>query len=399
MRSVLSLASLIIFTLVRSASAQSSPQLLDLSPGTASSSPAKMVVMGGVAYFTATDPAHGLELWRSDGTPSGTYLVADINPGPTGSYIDYLTVAGDRLFFSASNGASGGELFKSDGTAAGTQLVIDLIAGPSSAIPRNITAFGSGIVLSYCTYATGCELFKSDGTAAGTVMLKDIRVGTQSSFPNYLTVLGNLVLFAANDAVIGEELWKTDGTVAGTVFVKNIDTAALVGEYDSTGRSYPTSLTAMGSNVYFMAKNAAQGRELWKSNGTTAGTVIVRDIVAGPTDSLPYDGLLRIENQLFFQCRIGTTYPDTNARTCHSDGTFAGTIAPTWWSGLLERAKLGGFFYFMGTYQEPWKGDLTLAGSAMLLDIAAGTEPHAGDRVHHGAKPRVLLRHRSRAGD
>ena len=56
-----------------------------------------MVVMGGVAYFTATDPAHGLELWRS--TAVGHQSVADINPGPTGSYIDYLTVAGDRLFF------------------------------------------------------------------------------------------------------------------------------------------------------------------------------------------------------------------------------------------------------------------------------------------------------------
>ncbi len=287
-----------------------------------------MVVMGDVAYFTATDPAHGLELWRSDGTPSGTYLVADINPGPSGSFIDYLTVAGDRLFFSATNGASGGELFKSDGTAAGTQLVIDLIAGPSSAIPRNITAFGNGIVLSYCTYATGCELFKSDGTAAGTVMFKDIRVGTQSSFPNYLTVLGNLVLFAANDGVNGEELWKTDGTAAGTVLVKNIDTAALVGEYDSTGRSYPTSLTTMGSNVYFTAKNAAQGKELWKSNGTTAGTVIVREIVAG-SDGQPSSMTTCCGSTISCSssAESATTYPATNAQTCHSDGTFAGTIA------------------------------------------------------------------------
>ena len=164
---VLALTLAFAVAIVEVVSAQSSPQLIDISPGTPSSSPAKMVVMGGVAYFTATDPAHGLELWRSDGTPSGTNLVADINPGPTGSYIDYLTVAGDRLFFSASNGASGSELFKSDGTAAGTQLVIDLMPVPRRRF-RATSRHSAPASCCLCTYPTGCELFKSDGTAAGT---------------------------------------------------------------------------------------------------------------------------------------------------------------------------------------------------------------------------------------
>lgn len=36
--------------------------------------------LGGIAYFTADDGVNGYELWRSDGTAEGTYLLKDINP-------------------------------------------------------------------------------------------------------------------------------------------------------------------------------------------------------------------------------------------------------------------------------------------------------------------------------
>ena len=136
-------------------------------------------------------------------------------------------------------------------------------------------------MLSYCASATGCELFKSDGTTAGTTLIKDILPGSTSSFPNYLTVLGNLVIFAANDGINGEELWKSNGTAAGTVLVKNIDTTPLNYPPDGFGRSYPEGLVVMGNKVYFKARDNSHGTEVWRTDGTTAGTVMVRDLYPG----------------------------------------------------------------------------------------------------------------------
>ena len=66
----------------------------------------------------------GTELWKSDGTESGTVLVEDINPGGS-SFPQYLTNVAGTLFFFANDGNSGQELWKSDGTATGTVLVKD----------------------------------------------------------------------------------------------------------------------------------------------------------------------------------------------------------------------------------------------------------------------------------
>ncbi|MBC7919961.1 MAG: hypothetical protein H7Z75_02630, partial [Ferruginibacter sp.] len=62
----------------------------------------------------------GLELWKSDGTPEGTGLVADIYPGQVpSSYADRfgpfnLTSVDGVLFFTANDGVNGQELWKFD---------------------------------------------------------------------------------------------------------------------------------------------------------------------------------------------------------------------------------------------------------------------------------------------
>ena len=74
------------------------------------------------------------------------------------------------------------------------------------------------------------ELWKSDGTTAGTVLVKDINPGLTAGYPNVpassepygLTALDGQLLFTANDGIHGDELWKSDGTAAGTVLVKDI---------------------------------------------------------------------------------------------------------------------------------------------------------------------------------
>ena len=77
----------------------------------------------------------------------------------------------------------------------------------------------------------------------------------------------------------GRELWKSDGTAAGTVLVKDIDPGR-------RARSRRPSRTSDGT-LFFTADDGSTGNELWKSDGTPAGTTLVKDIsVAAPRPGL-----------------------------------------------------------------------------------------------------------------
>lgn len=84
----------------------------------------------------------------------------------------------------------------------------------------------------------------------------------------------DIMFLAANDDVSGYELWKTDGTTAGTVMVKNITTIAGVG-------SSPFGFTVFNSALYFQANDGATGSELWKTDGTGDGTARMKDLCPG----------------------------------------------------------------------------------------------------------------------
>jgi ELWxxDGT repeat protein len=162
----------------------------------------------------------------------------------------------------------------------------------------------------------GAELWKSDGTSARTALVKDIvpdwRGDVYNIYPDQLFNFQGTLFFAADDDTHGIELWKSDGTAAGTVLVKDIN----------PNHSFPRGLTNVNGTLYFTADDGAHGRELWKSDGTAAGTVLVEDIYPGIGNE--YTGpllLTNVDGRLFFSADDGT-----GARTLwKSNGTAAGT--------------------------------------------------------------------------
>ncbi len=140
-------------------------------------------------------------------------------------------------------------------------LVKDIAPGASASKPKDFEMVGSTLYFTAETAATGRELYKSNGTEAGTVLVKDIWPGSGGSgFDGTglaeFAAVGNTLYFAAKTSTTGYELWKSDGTAAGTVMVKDI--------YPGIGSAYPNAWAVHYGGLYFAASNGTQGHELWK---------------------------------------------------------------------------------------------------------------------------------------
>src|SRR5262249_61154044 len=105
--------------------------------------------------------------------------------------------------------------------------------------------------------------------------------------------VGGTIFFTANDGAQGAELWKSDGTAAGTVMVADINPGA---NSACHGPCRPTEDTG---TIFFADDAGMHGTELWKSDGTAAGTVMVADINPGTHGSNP-NNLENDDDVLFF---------------------------------------------------------------------------------------------------
>ncbi len=317
--------------------------VVDLNPGTNSGSASNLMKLGSTMIFSASDGSTGTELWKTDGTAAGTVLIKDIRPGTSSSSISNMRLMGSFVYFTANDGTNGGALWRTDGTTAGTTMVKDLNASTSSSSNiTELTVIGNKLYFRGDDGVNGTEPWISDGSPSGTVMLKNIAPGSGSSSGfNCLSCagtyefveFGGFVYFNANDfsnsGQQNSELWRTDGTTGGTVLFKDNYTL---------GSGGPANLVNAGSFLFFTSDNQSNtGYEPWKTDGTVGGTVMIKDIfttanvgsITGDVSTAYMNGYVYfIAVDVYFPANFNLNPPQSgyiNAELWRTDGTSGGT--------------------------------------------------------------------------
>lgn len=276
------------------------------------------VLLNERVYMLAGGGFSEWRLYESDGTAEGTKEIAR-KPGtdPHDNDAHSLTLVGQKLFFAAPSLQAGNELWISDGSAAGTKMLVDIRPGPESSMPYWLFDVNGQLYFAADDGTHGMELWTSDGTPAGTRLVADINPGAASSIDTSYTTppftsIGNLLYFVANDGVHGAELWKSDGTAAGTQLVADIRPGLENAEIKDP--------VAVGDTLFLSANDGYVGQELWRTGGSLATTALVADINRGSGSSQP-KAISAVGNHVFFGADDGIS----GVEPWRSDGTPSGT--------------------------------------------------------------------------
>lgn len=329
----------------------------------------------GKVYFPAQDPAHGYELWRTDGTAAGTQLVLDALPGPEGGALHDLRqpcVVGTSLYFLARTSPFSYEYLwrLGQGEEAPVRL-LDGYQGEWQGNAFNLAPWNSELAFIGGSATQGAALWRTNGLPGGTQLAstgirpsaalgihtgRAIFIGVDNSqvgagfglwacdlttgISQLLIPMANLVsphwdnqvglqfnngyaLVEAWESTLPDRygLWRTDGTPEGTVRLMDL--------------ARPTGLIAQArgfqGKTWFAADDGQHGVELWVTDGTPGGTWMLKDLTAGMDGSypaisagfvLPTGGFFVFKDRLYF----GAGGPMLDAQVLWaSDGTAEGT--------------------------------------------------------------------------
>jgi len=271
--------------------------------------PRDLIMKGNTIWFTARTDSYGRELYRYGmNIGGGLFLVKDINEGTSGSNPMYLTSVGPGVYLSADNGTNGQELHYSLGNTFNTVVVKDINPGINGSSPQELTKLGSNLFFTADDGENGRELWVSDSTEDGTFMVKDINANGSSS-PNWLRVMDGTLYFMAYTEDHGRELWRSDGTTDGTYMLKDINPGSNDSFHWTPDVFHEELVIVHDDSLYFIADDGGQyGAELWRTNGTANGTELVIDIVPGSESSWP-NRYFNFGDKLYF-----TSYSEERGR-------------------------------------------------------------------------------------
>ncbi len=360
-------------------------------------------VLGGRLYFKMETEESGTEVFYLD-TNLESGIIKDINTGSGGSLINSMTVYSGRLYFGAYDGSEMGlwrltasmvtaeqvvlsdyqyfapqhltvfngyiymsgsgsdsqrELWRYNGTSGAR---FSLINSLNPADPRSLTVLGSStMVFSADDGNSGRELWKTNGVSVEIV--SDIIAGVCDSDPDDITVFNNKAVFTATTEFYGKEPFVTDGTSAGTFMLKDIRSGV--------GSSEPLYYTVAGNYIYFSANNGINGRTLWRTDGTYAGTVMISGLnstgasnpssLYGGNSSLWFAADDGINGQELWFADNGVSEARLISNIINDNGSFPSSIV-----------EYNGLIYFIARLPSGGRGVYCTDGTA------DGTKPVAG---------------------
>jgi ELWxxDGT repeat protein len=350
--------------------------------------------LGNTLLLALTSFSYGKELYRLEGPTQVPSLVEDLSPGSSSSNpkLNDAVEMNSAIYFQAGGLAPG--IYKSDGTSSGTVLLpgpsVGILAtlnnfiylGTSSGLYRsngfdafeqiNSQAISALAVMGGELYArfngaAGAELGKLSGNLFSLVF--DLSPGSSSGVFSSLRVIGSNLYFQGNDGVHGSELWSSDGTASGTLMLRDIK--------PGSGSGFSgLNLIELGSQVLFAANDGVHGQELWVTDGTVVGTVMTSDL--NPTSSGVTTLLTKraVAGKVLFICNL----PGSGSELCESDGTASGTgivaqITNTSSSSVSILGDSNSLLYFMvatnGASPVIWRSDGTASGTFQLSQVVS----------------------------
>lgn len=365
------------------------------------------------ALISADDGLNGREPWISDGTESGTVLLKDLSANTAlSTFGRALSLGNGRAVFSTGDSDINGGLWVTDGTGNGTVQIksvlvsggllplgngkgVFLSGGAGSAsvwvtdgssegtrtvaegTTRELASLGNGKAV----YIANGAVWVTDGTLTGTTRLaahNDLSQGPFNPGPKLFPLGNGKMAFYSFDSETGLELRVTDGTVTGTGLLKDIAEGPAFGNANTFSR-FDAPVVALGNGLaLFGANDGVNGEELWITDGSTAGTRLVKDIAAGAAGSAPSRIAPLGNGMAAFLARDA----DGNVGLWRTDGTAAGTRLASEFGSASDGAP---FFVSLGdgralfarataeTGRELWITDGTATGTQLLKDIAPGT--------------------------
>lgn len=324
--------------------------------------PRQLAAVGDELYLIANAIGTGPEIWRTDGSPAGTAWTGDVLASTIGTP-RYLTDVAGKLFFTAAPPSGLGiALYTSDGTGPGTRYVKDIVSESTGSQPVGLAALNDSLFFQAKDF-TQSKLWTTDGTTTGTLPFSSALSQPISG----ATSVGDTVFFITNSPQVGNELWKSDGTAVGTMLVKDIAPGTASAFFSNW--SHP--LFNANGTLYFVAYEPATGLEVWKSDGTAAGTTLVKDVTPGSNSSFMTPELHTVNFTLVGDAVYFVVYDGERSKLWRTDGTEAGTVEVRNFqyriSNLVVKDEL---LYFAAWTAETgsslWKSDGTAAGTTLV---------------------------------
>lgn len=386
-----------------------SVELLEINPGEASgfnNGNDKGFVLGDYIYFLGDNgTGAGMELMRTDGTVGGTTLIKDINVGPDDTEITYFQAMDDLLLFEANiDGTT--SLYRSDGTAEGTFVIYEYVL--SNTISGKSAYFNGSLYFVKNDFSLDFQLSKTDGSNSDIIefdfvtnvgrgmfvynnllhftgIIDDVRglysmdenesftllkaenndegrpiidpsdaelidetlFYVMETYPPYEektlytynlstgedqsviemgpgNITGNIrnvkrfndkIVFDATDGENGRELWISDGTNAGTQMLE-------VYPGSESGLPFNYMGETLGNLFLFEGNFLNMGTELWATDGTPSGTVLVKEIREGNGSSISNTKLKIVGNKMFFEANDGQNGTELYVSDGSTEGTY-----------------------------------------------------------------------------